>query len=117
MLDDKKNTINVISYNQQGGITANSVFLENEQRNLTETLQKDLLNTLSSDTTKVRIDANLGDPEAYQFAEQVKQFLLSKGYTNIEGVNLLVTIPPMQGQIIMSNAERNGFEIKIGTKK
>jgi len=64
--------------------------------------------------TKVVITAVLGDQEAFQFATDIKQFLLSHGY-EVDGVKQSAFTTPVVGQKI--DRTNIGVEIVIGARE
>lgn len=113
MNDDNEPNVSVTSYNQQGGITANQVTFGNQARWLSPEL-KQQLDSLSqiNKNKEITIDAILGDGEAFRFASEVKQYLVSKGW-NVNGVNQVVWGEPVFGQ----NINPEATIITIGTKQ
>ncbi|EKD25449.1 MAG: hypothetical protein ACD_80C00054G0002 [uncultured bacterium (gcode 4)] len=78
-------TFNVSSNNQQGGITAGQINIGNNQRHLSDEDIKSLIESISAQNpTLIKITSN-SNMESYQYAKDVQQFLVSKGY-NVEGV-------------------------------
>lgn len=108
-----KPVFNVTSFNQQGGITAGEVNIGPQPRNLNSDLQTQLRSQLPSGK-KVSVTAVMGDGEAFQFAQQVKDFLIDQGY-EVSGVNQAIFAQPVMGQ----NIERGDDEYKviIGTRQ
>ena len=56
----------------------------------------------------------MGDGKAFQFANEIKQFLQMDGY-NVSGVDQSVFSKPVIGQFI--NPKEDGFEVVIGTQQ
>ena len=109
---DKNHKVNVTSYNQQGGITANQVNIGSQPRILNPEVQNQLLQILESKKgQKITIVSIMGDGEAFSFATQIKNYLIEQGHI-ISGVDQSVYTEPVMGQIF--NPER--LEIIIGTK-
>lgn len=98
---------NVTSHNQTGGITAGVVNFEKPGRHLYGTLQVQLLSMLPDNSVKIKISALMGNGEAITFAEEIRKFLVSKGF-DIKEVGQIMRHPPVIGQII--------FDEKDGTK-
>jgi hypothetical protein len=73
----------VTSYNQQGGITAHSVTIGPQQRNLdsptSEQLKQQMLSQLPRDKD-ITVMAILGDTESITFAQQIHSFLKDNGF-------------------------------------
>ena len=109
MSDDKK--INVTSINQSGGITAHTVNVEPQPRQMTPELGKQL-SQLVPLGSKVTVVAVMGDSEAFAFASAIKSWLQVNGYTNVSGVDQAVYSQPVTGQNITKKGD--GFEIVIG---
>lgn len=109
---DEKN-IHVTSYDQSGGITANQVNIGNQPRTLTPELKTRLDQVLQINKNReIRITAVMGDGEAFQFADQIKEYLESEGW-KVSGVDQAVYNKPVIGQTINPEAT----EIIIGTKQ
>jgi hypothetical protein len=108
MADDQK--IRVTSYNQSGGITAHTVNVGPQARHLDADGQSQLRKNLPSGAS-VQIDAAMGDQESYQFASEIKAFLISAGY-KVKGVNQCVWNKPVIGQFIEPYGD--GFRVVIG---
>jgi hypothetical protein len=80
----------VESHNQQGGITAYQVNLQPGDRQLTSQQMKQVRDSLGSvDFKSVEICAVMGDGEAFRFASQIKDFLVSEGI-EIAGFSLRI---------------------------
>jgi hypothetical protein len=111
--EDKK--INVTSYNQSGGITAYNVNIGPQDRRLGDKLTNQLDEIISQNSgKKIVVTAVMGDQEAFKFASQIKNYLVSKGYEP-EGVNQSVYTQPVFGQII--DVKKNHIDIIIGSKQ
>jgi hypothetical protein len=61
------------------------------------------------------ITAVMGDQEAFQFAEQIKEYLSSQGW-KVDGVDQAVYSKPVVGQIIKPRSDGK-VEIIIGGKE
>ena len=108
--------INVTSHNQQGGITAYQVILEKGDRILSDSLIEQLRSTLSQWTiSSINIVAVMGDQEAFRFASQIKNFLISEDY-EVSGVDQAIFTAPLQGQHIANPTEEGVVKITIGSR-
>ena len=114
MGDEKEtNKINVTSYNQTGGITANQVNIGNQARVLNLEIQNQIQQMLSKDKGKtITIVSVMGDGEAFSFATQIKSYLSQLGHI-VSGVDQGVYSEPIVGQVF--NPEK--LEIIIGSQK
>ena len=56
----------------------------------------------------------MGDQEAYQFAEEIKEYLENEGYTFNKEVHQTIFVPPIKGQKIRFK-EDGSIEIIIGS--
>lgn len=112
--DLKTEVVNVTSNGQSGGITANQVNIGAVPRVLSTMDQTDLLLFLKDKTERINITAIMGDPESFQFAQQINDFLKYKGYKQIHGVDQAVYTKPVIGQFI--NRDSIGVKILIGSK-
>ena len=108
-----KKHVNVTSYNQSGGITAGEIHVGEQARHITPEVASQLYQHLPKDK-KVSIAAVMGDQEAFRFANEVKDYLSSKGYT-VDGVSQSIYSRPVVGQIINRNDD-GGFDIIIGAR-
>lgn len=109
-------SINVTSHNQQGGITAYQVNIQKGDRQLTENAATQLKKYLANKTfSKIDVVAVMGDGEAFRLASQVKNFLVSQGYS-VEGVGQAVFSAPVQGQIIEPPNSQGVIKIIIGNQ-
>lgn len=114
-MDDQKkpNKINVTSYNQTGGITANQVNIGNQARVLNLEIQNQIQQMLSKDKGKtITIVSVMGDGEAFSFATHIKNYLSQLGHI-VSGVEQGVYSEPIVGQVF--NPEK--LEIIIGSQK
>lgn len=111
MSEDNKN-IFVTSNNQMGGITAGTVNFGNRQRVMNEKLGEGLMSNIPNDK-EVTVTAVMGDGEAFEFANQVLEWLKNNGYTNVKGVDQAVFPKPITKQTIVQKGE--GFHVIIGT--
>ena len=106
--------VNVTSNNQSGGITANQVNIGAAPRKLDFSIQNQLLSFLQNKNEKITITSILGDPESFQFANQINDLLKAQGFTKVDGVGQAVFIKPVIGQFI--DRDTSGVKILIGSK-
>lgn len=92
-------------------VKAENLVVGKPARHLDDSLRQQLQTALPRDR-KVRVQAVAGDGEAFQFAEEVKNFLQSQRY-DVSGVDQAFYSGPVVGQGIIPNGD--GFEIRIGT--
>lgn len=105
---------NVTSQNQTGGITAGIVNFAPVGRHLNESLKKQLDETFPDSSEKIKISAQMSDSEANDFAEEIKDYLVGKGFQIIEIAQFMQS-PPIIGQVL--STDRDGTRhIKIGRK-
>ena len=115
MADDENNIFNVSSTNQSGGITAGQVNIGTQPRVLTDQNRAQILSIVEArNGAPISVTAVLGDGEAFQYAEQIKAFLESKGH-QVKGVNQAVYTGPMMGQSV--NEEIDKVDFVIGTRQ
>lgn len=108
--------VNVTSVNQRGGITANNVNIESPERHINDLIKNSLVAQLPNNKAQeIDVTSVLGDQEAYQFAQEIKEYLENKGY-KVNGVNQVVFDKPVKGQII-SSKEDDSFSIIIGGRE
>ncbi len=115
MSEDNKPEINITSYNQSGGITAHTVNIGMQTRHLDlqEASQLDQ-HLLQFKSTAVRVTSVLGDQEAFLFANEIKDYLTSKGFA-VAGVDLARYTQPVVGKFIRQS--NNVIEIIIGSNR
>ena len=114
--EKEKRDIHVTSYGQQGGITAYQVNLQPGDRRLSDKVANDLEDRLNSlDFKSVEVNAVMGDGEAFRFASQIKNFLVSKGF-DVKGVNQVIYSAPVQGQTIESPNDAGIIKVIIGNR-
>lgn len=109
----------IISNNQQGGIVANTVnikpSIKSYKRKL-DNFQKKKFHEISQKYKKIIIDYFMNDTEAYQFAKEIKDFLISKGI-KVNKLNFFVPKKPFFGFRLEESTDKNTLFIKIGTAK
>ncbi|MFA5855622.1 MAG: hypothetical protein WC846_05125 [Candidatus Gracilibacteria bacterium] len=115
-MDNNQQSINVTSYFQQGGITANqvSIGIKND-RHLNDQFKVNLKPHLPKKEETIEISAIMNDYEAFQFAEEIKDFLSKEGYKT-GGVYSTIYARPPVGNIIEPR-KQGGIKIIIGTNK
>ncbi|HTD98465.1 MAG TPA: carboxypeptidase-like regulatory domain-containing protein [Mucilaginibacter sp.] len=106
---------NVTSYFQSGGITAGQVIIAPPNRKLDENNSAQLLNSLPDKNEKINVTSVWGDSEAFGFATVISDFLKSKGYKKIDGVDQSMFTRPVVGQIIQRDS--TGVKIIIGARQ
>ena len=110
--DDNRNLFLVTSYDQSGGITAGQVNIGQQFRQLNDRSKGQLRDVITAHPdTAIRVDAVMGDGEAFGLAEQVKAFLLAEGH-EVDGVDQVVYGSPVIGQSIVF--ENDLWVIRIG---
>jgi len=116
MSDDDSKIINVTSHDQKGGITAYQVnFNTKKERHINEEFKVNLNPHLPKKNETIEVNATMSDPEAYQFASEIKSFLEGEGY-EVKGVSHVMYARPPVGNIIEQRKE-GGIKIIIGTHK
>jgi hypothetical protein len=109
--------INVNSYNQRGGITAYQVNVQQPQRELNDNLKKQFKKLFSGYSfSAIDVTAVMGDQEAFRFASQIKEFLVTESY-DVHGVNQAVFTKPVQGQIVEKPNEQGVLKVIIGGRQ
>jgi hypothetical protein len=114
-MNDKDKNIFITSYNQMGGVTAQTVNFGPHAREMNDELGSQLKQHVPTSVT-VRVVAVLGDGEAFGFANQILQWLKANGYTKVEGVDQAVYSQPVMGQNINKKSESE-YELIIGTRQ
>jgi hypothetical protein len=100
----------VVSFGQQGGITAQNVTIGQRDRHLDDGVMKQLLDQIDHGE-KVQVIGLLGDGEAVQFAEEINNFLKRQRY-EVQMSQRAWFGPMTVGHFIRKTPE--GFEIRIG---
>lgn len=107
--------VNVTSLFQSGGITANQVTIAPLARKIDDNNSLQLINNLPDKNEKINVTSVMGDSEAFQFANEVLDFLKAKGYKKVDGVNQAMFTRPVVGQSI--NRDTSGIKIIIGARQ
>ena len=106
---------NVSSQNQTGGITAGIVNFAPPRRQLNEGVKKQLDELFTDPNEKIKISAQMSDGEANDYAEEIKEYLVGKGF-QIKEVAQFMQSPPILGQALTS--DRDGTRhLKVGRRK
>lgn len=114
-MDNQEKNINITSFFQQGGITANQVFIGKQPRQLDDRLKGNLKSMIAQDKSKkIEVNAVMGDPEAFQYANEIKNYLISQGYTAVDGVAQAIFSQPVTGNQI-TPMDETLCRITIGT--
>jgi hypothetical protein len=109
----------IISNNQQGGIVANTVNLKptiKSYKRKLDNFQKMKFHEISLKYKKIIIDYFMNDTEAYQFAKEIKDFLISKGI-KVNKLNFFVPKKPFFGLRLEESNDESTLFVKIGTSK
>lgn len=96
----------VTSYNQLGGVTAHTVHMRAQARNLDDPDAAAFKQKLLSDLDRsqaISIYAIAGDHEAHQLAFQIRAFLSENGFEVRELASLMTAPPPSPGVGIYPN--------------
>jgi hypothetical protein len=116
-MNNDNNKINVTSNNQSGGITAHTVNVGPQPRQMNQEVAASLKQNIPA-SAKVTITSVMGDGEAFAFATQVMQWMKKNGYANVDGVNQAIYSAPVMGQGINKKpGSENAYDIVIGTKQ
>jgi hypothetical protein len=97
-----------VVFQNSGNVTAEKIeLINNKQRTLDpdseDVLKKELLNK----DARIKIVSLLGDSEAYNFASQIKDFLVNEGYSKIEGVAQAVFSQHKKGAEIIHSPDQD----------
>lgn len=111
MSEDNKN-IFITSHNQMGGVTAQTVNFGPQQRQMNSDIETQLKENIST-SAGIEVITVMGDGEAFQFANQITQWLKSNGYKNVNGVTQSVFQSPQNGQKLIKESD-NDFKLIIG---
>ena len=58
----------------------------------------------------------MGDGEAFQLADQIKEFLKESGYKSVEGIARVVMSKPHQGIVVFTDPDDADYRIHVGSK-
>ncbi|NCI47437.1 hypothetical protein [Sediminibacterium soli] len=109
----QRQIVNVTSNNQLGGITANQVTVGAVPRKVDYNEQSQLVSLLPEKNEKIKVTCIMGSSEAFEFANEIVDFLKSRGYTKVDGVNQAMYSKPVVGKFL--NRDSAGVEIIIGS--
>lgn len=113
MLNKNQNQgISIISNNQSGGITAQTVNIGSAWRQLHSASAHELLQALPNKKA-CTVVAVMGDQEAFAYASQILDYLKANGY-HADGVDQAAYSQPVVGLFIKSTD--SGFEVVVGAK-
>lgn len=110
---NQNQNISITSNNQSGGITAHTVNVGAQPRQLTVAFAAQLEAQLPRGKP-VSVAAVMGDQEAFSFATQIVEHLRSRGYV-VDGVSQVVYSGPVVGQFI--KPYDTGFEVVVGGRQ
>ncbi len=110
--------VNITSINQTGGITAhtvNTVHMGVPPRRMNASYAEDLKRAIPL-SAKVSVEAVASDPEAFGFANEILDWLVANGYSNVDALGVTqVWGAPYQGhKIKMRSGE---FVVFVGTNQ
>ena len=112
---NEKKTVNITSYNQQGGITAGEVNIGPKSRHVTEEVKKELDRNLALDKNKeILVLYSADDFETQNFAFEIKQYLESQRY-KIKGYGRQFSSKPQKGVGIIDKPD-GSIVLVIGGK-
>lgn len=89
--EPKPNVTNITSYNQHSGITAHTVNIGQQRRDIQPELKEEIIQRIPRDK-KVLVLAVPGD-EPMRFAAQIRDFLVASGYETTGVMTLMVSNP------------------------
>ncbi len=112
-MDTYQDGISLSNYFQQCYIAPLRVETNKQERHLTEQVKKSLLPHLPDKKDVVELTAIIGDYEAFQFANEIKDFLEKEGYNTEEVINQSVFSQPIKGQLVEPR-KQGGVRIIIG---
>jgi len=113
----KVSPVNVTSYNQSGGITANKVTIEKIKKDRVLKMQDEvsLLVQLPDKSQAITIWSLMGDPESYKCAKQIHEFLIKSKYSNVfQNVRTYMRTPPFYGAEIKWDEKEKTNNIYVG---
>ncbi|GAA4776650.1 MULTISPECIES: hypothetical protein [Flavobacterium] len=119
-VDTSKSTssqVNVTSYNQSGGITANKVTIEKIKKDRVLKMQDEvsLSVKLPYKDQAITVWSLMGDPESYKFAKQIHTFLITSKYSNVyQNIRTYMRTPPFYGAEIKWDENEKTNNIYVG---
>jgi hypothetical protein len=96
MNNDKDSTINITSYFQSGGITAQNVNVGLQPRHVGADTIRDITQHLPKDAD-VTVWCRLGDGEGHSFAHEILAWMRANGYENVKGITQALWNQPVVG--------------------
>lgn len=102
MSQNNGNAFNVTSSNQQGGITAGIVnIFQRAKIELSSEHKQQIIESLKNKNNTIHVSLQSGGgSELVQFAQDIKSFLVQRGYTNVLGVHTIMGLSPFRGVTI-----------------
>jgi hypothetical protein len=101
-----------ISYNQQGGITANNVYVNSNKANFPPGNQKQLLSMLPNKHYKIEVNAIMGNSISLDLAKQISAFLKQSGYKTDGYVGQFMRSPEIYGVLVDTAGGK--YKIDVG---
>lgn len=95
--------VNITSYNQLGGITAQNVHIGAPQRHVDGGLKQQIREMIPKEQ-KVVVMGTMGDGESLGFAQEVLDYMTEAGF-NVEGLTQAVWTKPLRGQALVKDKE------------
>jgi len=105
---------NISSFNQSGGITAHTVNVGPGKRALNQSVRQQL-DAITAGKKKIVVACVMGDSEAFQFANEIADYLKTKGVP-VSGVDQVAYTKPVKGQLLNPLPD-NELEIVIGSRE
>jgi len=107
----------VTSYYQSGGITAGQINIGPVPRKLDVVNAQKLLDFLNDKKEKINIICISGDSESFQYATEIKDFLVKNDYMNLDGVAQVSYTTPVFGQSAIRDTVKKTVNIIIGSRQ
>lgn len=114
MSGEEESKVNVTSYYQSGGITAQTVNVGLVPRRFAQETADSIVALIQDRSASVEIISSMGDGEALQFATEIFEWMKANGYTQVRGVNQAMWGSPVLGNRIEPKPD-GSFAIVIGT--
>lgn len=111
--ENNSTTINVVSHNQIGGITAGVVNFGEPQRKLTSQLKAETDRMFPDINENISVSYVSGNTEALHFANEINDYLISKGFA-IKGLGTFQRAPAVFGLAVEKNIVGEGRKILVG---
>ena len=105
--------INVTSNNQSGGITANQVFIGAKKPKLLDIDKIKILAIAMDKDENIQISCLPGSNNSYELAEQIRSFLVEKGYKKVSSIGMFVSSNSFSG-VTYDRRQKGRLNFQVG---